>query len=112
MESTRQLKVARLVQKEVADIFMREGKNYFGSALITITGVRISPDLSFAKIYLSLFAVADRDALLSLIKEHKSEIRNKLGKRIKTQVRIIPEMNFYIDDSMDYAARINELLQK
>lgn len=112
MDSTRQLKVARLVQKEIAGIFMLEGKNYFGSALITVTGVRISPDLSFAKIYLSLYGTKDRPALLALIKEHAAEIRKKLGKRIGKQVRIIPEINFYIDDSMDYAARINELLNK
>lgn len=112
MDSTRQLKVARLVQKEIADIFLREGKNYFGSALITVTGVRISPDLSFAKIYLSLYGTKDRNALLALIKENVPEIRKKLGQRIGKQVRIIPEINFYIDDSMDYAARINELLNK
>lgn len=112
MDSTRQLKVARLVQKEIADILLREGKNYFGSALITVTAVRISPDLSFAKIYLSLFGTKDREALLTLIKEHRSEIRKNLGQRIKKQVRIIPELNFYIDDTMDYAERINELLKK
>lgn len=112
MDSTRQLKVARLIQKEVADIFLREGKNYFGSALITVTGVRISPDMSFAKIYLSLYGTKDRNALLTLIKENVPEIRKKLGQRIGKQVRIIPEINFYIDDSMDYAARINELLNK
>lgn len=112
MDTTRQLKVARLVQKEIAGIFMLEGKNYFGSALITVTGVRISPDLSFAKIYLSLYGTKDRKALLELIKEHAAEVRKKLGKRIGKQVRIIPEINFYIDDSMDYAARINELLNK
>ncbi|MCC6690439.1 MAG: 30S ribosome-binding factor RbfA [Bacteroidia bacterium] len=112
MESMRQLKVARLVQKEIADIFLREGKNYFGNALITVTGVRISPDLSFAKIYLSLFGVKNRETLLTLIKEYQPDIRKNLGNRIKKQVRIIPEINFYIDDTMDYAERINELLKK
>ena len=112
MDTTRQLKVARLVQKEIAEIFLNEGKNYFGSAFITVTGTRISPDLSFAKIYLSLFGAKDRDALLKQIKEHQKEIRNKLGQRIKNQVRIIPELNFYLDDTMDYAQKINELLNK
>ena len=112
METTRQLKVARLVQKEIADIFMREGKNFFGNAMITVTSVLISPDLSYAKIYLSLFAVNDREALLKLIKTHQSEIRNFLGKRIKQQVRIIPELNFFIDDTMDHAERIHKLLNK
>lgn len=112
MDTTRQLKVARLVQKEIADIFLREGKMYFGNAFITVTATRISPDLSFAKIYLSLFGTKDRDALLALIKSHQNEIRKHLGQRIKKQVRIIPEINFYLDDTMDYAERINELLKK
>ena len=80
--------------------------------MITVTAVRISPDLSFAKIYLSLFGVKDREGLLKLIKVNQSEIRKHLGQRIKKQVRIIPELNFYIDDTMDYADRINELLKK
>jgi len=112
METTRQLKVARLIQKEIAGIFLNQGKNYFGSAFITVTGVKISPDLSFARIYLSLFGAKDREALLKLIKEHQSEIRKHLGEKIRKQVRIIPELNFYIDDTMDYAQRIQELLNK
>jgi len=85
---------------------------FFGTAFITVTGVRISPDLSFAKIYLSLFGTSDRAGLLKNIKEHQAELRKYLGSRIKKQVRIIPELNFYLDDTMDYAQRINELLNK
>ena len=112
MDSTRQQKVARLIQKEIASIFLIEGKNYFGSAFITVTSVRISPDLSYAKIYLSLFGTADREALLKTIKTHQSELRKILGQKIGKQVRIIPELNFYIDDTMDHAMRIQELLSK
>ena len=112
MESTRQLKVARLVQKEIGSILLIEGKSFIGSALVTVTSVRISPDLSFAKIYLSLFGVSNKEALLKVIKENQSTVRKLLGQRIGKQVRIIPELNFFIDDTMEHAARINELLQK
>ena len=112
MESLRQQKVARLIQKEMADIFLKEGKNYFGAAFITVTTARISPDLSFAKIYLSLYGTTDKKKLLETIKEHASELRGALGKRVGKQLRITPEINFYIDDSFDYAEKIDTLLKK
>ena len=112
MDSTRQLKVSRLIQKELAAIFLKEGKLFLGSAMVTVTSVRISPDLSFAKIYLSLFAVADREKLLKIIKENSPIIRKLLGQQIGKQVRIIPELTFLIDDTMDHALRIHELLKK
>ena len=112
MDSTRQLKVSRLIQKELAAIFLKEGKLFLGSAMVTVTSVRISPDLSFAKIYLSLFAVADREKLLKIIKENSPIIRKLLGQQIGKQVRIIPELTFFIDDTMDHALRIHELLKK
>ena len=112
MYSTRQLKVSRLIQKELASILLIEGKLFLGSAMVTVTSVRISPDLSFAKIYLSIFAVPDREKLLKIIKENQAMIRKLLGQRIGKQVRIIPELNFFIDDTMDHAIRIHELLKK
>ena len=112
MDSTRQLKVSRLIQKELGDIFQRETKIIFGKALITVTQVRVSPDLSVAKVYVSLFNVPDTKVLLKLIQEHTKEIRMKLSDRIKKQVRIIPNLVFYLDDSLDYAMRIDELLKK
>ena len=112
MDSTRQLKVSRLIQKELAAIFLKEGKLFLGSAMVTVTSVRISPDLSCAKIYLSLFAVADREKLLKIIKDNSPIIRKLLGQQIGKQVRIIPELTFFIDDTMDHALRIHELLKK
>ena len=112
MDSTRQLKVSRLIQKELGDIFQRETRILFGKALITVTQVRVSPDLSVAKVYISLFNVPDTKVLLKLIQEHTKDIRTKLSDRIKKQVRIIPNLVFYLDDSLDYAMRIDELLKK
>ena len=111
MDSTRQLKVSRLIQKELGDIFLKELKTLYGSSLITVTQVRISPDLSVAKVYLSLFNTADKKVLLKSIQENVKDIRIKLSARIKKQVRIIPELVFYLDDSLDYAMRIDELLK-
>lgn len=112
MDSTRQLKVSRLIQKELGEIFQKETRLLFGNALITVTQVRISPDLGVAKIYVSLFNVPDKQVLLKSIQEHTKDIRMKLSTRIKKQVRIIPNLVFFLDDSVDYAMRIEELLKK
>jgi ribosome-binding factor A len=112
MESTRQLKYARLLQKELSEIFQREAAAKFEKALITVTRVRISPDLSQARVYVSLFGTKDRDALLKKIKEEGKEIRNTLAQKIRQQARVVPNLDFFIDDSLDYAERIDELLKK
>ncbi|HET6224822.1 MAG TPA: 30S ribosome-binding factor RbfA [Bacteroidia bacterium] len=112
MDSTRQLKVSRLIQKELGEIFQRETRLLFGNALITVTQVRVSPDLGVAKVYVSLFNVPDKKALLKSIQDNTKEIRLKLSERIKKQVRIIPNLVFFLDDSVDYAMRIEELLKK
>ncbi len=112
MDSTRQLKVARLIQKELGEIFQRETKLLFGKALITVTKVRISPDLGVARVYVSLFNVEDTDELLKSIQENTKEIRLKLSARVKKQLRIIPNLVFFKDDSLDYAMNIENLLNK
>ena len=112
MDSTRQLKSARLIQKEMAEIFLSETRGLFGNVMITVTLCRMSPDLGVAKVYVSLFPVKDKDKLLKQIKEHTSELRNKLAGRIRKQVRVIPELIFFLDDSIDYAEHINNLLKK
>ena len=110
--SIRQKKVAIWRQKELASIFQQESRNLFGGALITVTIVRISPDLGFAKVYLSFFMAKDKDALLKIIKSHNSKIRFELGRIVGKQLRIVPELQFYLDDSLDYAQNINDLLNK
>lgn len=112
MESVRQQKINKLVQKELAEIFRSESRNLFRGAFITVTTVRVSPDLGLAKVYLSIMAVKDREAIFNLIKEQTAVIRRKLGLLVGKQLRVVPELNFYIDDSLDYAMKIEELLKK
>ncbi len=109
-ESTRQKKVSRLIQKEVADIFLKKGAEYAQGKMISVTKVRISPDLSYAKIYLSIFPSAGQEEVLHNIQSHANRIRYDLGIRIRKQLRIIPEISFYIDDSLDYIDKIDKLL--
>lgn len=112
MESTRQLKVSRLLQKDLGEIFQRESRNLFRGAMITVTKVNVTPDLALAKVYLSLFAVENKDDLLEQIRSHTREIRYKLGQRIGKQVRVVPELNFFLDDSLDYIENIERLLDE
>jgi ribosome-binding factor A len=111
MESTRQKKVSKLIQKELADIFLRKNKELAPGKLITITIVRVSPDLSFAKVFLSIFPSANQTEIINSIKEHTHKIRFELGQKIRTQLRIVPEIAFYVDDSLDYIDNIDKLLK-
>jgi ribosome-binding factor A len=110
-ESTRQKKVSRLVQKEIADIFLRKGNEYAPGKLISITKVRMSPDLSFARVYISIFPSEKHDEILHAIQEHAHKIRFELGNKVRSQLRIVPEIAFYIDDSLDYIDKIDKLLK-
>jgi ribosome-binding factor A len=110
MDSTRQQKVSKLLQRDLGEIFQREGNNLAKGALITVTKVHITPDLSVAKVYLSLFATENKEGLLEVIQSHTRDIRYKLGQRIGRQVRVVPELQFYLDDSLDYIENIERLL--
>ena len=112
MATLRQNKVSSLIQKEIADVFQKEMKNAFGSGLITVTHVFMSPDLSFAKTYLSLFGVKDKEKTLQSVREQVKEIRGFLGKRVGKQLRIVPEIAFFNDESADYADKIDQLFNK
>ena len=112
MESVRQQKINKLVQKELAEIFRAEARNLFGGAFITVTTVRVSPDLGLAKIYLSIMATKEKEAIFNSVKEQTNVIRKKLGLLVGKQLRVVPELNFYIDDSLDYAMKIDALLKK
>lgn len=111
MESTRQKKVSRLIQKEIAEIFLRKGKEIAPGKMVSVTKVRISPDLSFAKIYISIFPSSDQDAVLQSIVEHSPKIRFEMGNKVRMQLRIVPEIAFFIDDSLDYIDNIDKLLK-
>jgi len=112
MESVRQQKVARLIQKEMADIFLKESRVLFGNVFISITTVRMSPDLSVSKLYLSIMMAPDKKAMLKEIQVHTKELRKHLGDRIRKQVRIIPEIIFYLDDNVDYANHMDDVMSK
>lgn len=111
MESTRQKKISRLLQKELAIIFQKDAPSVFGNILFTVTRVRVTEDLSIAKIYLSMFPVKDTENLLTQIKDKAAFFRNILAKKVRYQLRVIPELHFFLDDSADYADEINRLLQ-
>jgi len=111
MESTRQKKVSRLIQKELADIFLKKGNELAHGKLISITKVRVSPDLSFAKVYISIFPAANREDILKSIEVHSHKIRFELGQKIRSQLRIVPDIAFHIDDSLDYIDKIDKLLK-
>jgi ribosome-binding factor A len=111
MESTRQKKVSRLIQKELAEIFIRKSGEIAHGKLISVTVVRVSPDLSFAKVFLSIFPSSNHNEILDTIRDHVSKIRYELGQKVKTQLRIVPEIAFFIDDSLDYIDNIDKLLK-
>lgn len=111
METTRQKKISALIQKELSIIFQQK-MNEFQNKLISVTIVRTAPDLSSAKIYLSIFPEDNKKDIFTEIKNSKSNLRFELGNRIKNQVRKIPDLQFYIDDSLNYAERIDNLLKK
>ncbi len=110
MTTTRQKRISRLIQKELGDIFQKKGHSLFQGAMITVTVVRVTADLSQAKVYLSLFPPAKRDDIFSAVSEKNKTIRHELAKRVKDQLRIIPELKFFIDDSLDYMENIENLL--
>ena len=111
MESTRQKKVSRLIQKELADIFLKRGNEFAHGKLVSITRVRVSPDLSFAKVYISIFPATNQEEILKSIEEHSSKIRFDLGHKVRSQLRIVPDIAFHIDDSLDYIDKIDKLLK-
>jgi ribosome-binding factor A len=111
MESLRQQKVNKLLAKELAEIFRSESRALFGGGFITVTGVRVSPDLGTAKVYLSIMN-KDKHAIFKLVENHANVIRKKLGMIVGKQLRIVPELMFFIDDSLDYALKIDALLKK
>lgn len=109
--TVRQQKYSKLILKELSDIFLKDKRGILGNAFITIADVRMSPDLSIAKIYFSMTLAKDKQAVLSNIESHKSEIRKALGDRIRNQARIIPALLFFIDDVEENAQRIEDLIK-
>lgn len=111
METTRQNKINRLLQKEISDIFLHQAKGIQG-ILISVSQVRVSPDLGMAKVYLSIFPSEKGAELITNIKANTRTIRHDLAARVRFQLRMIPELSFYLDDSLDYVENIDALLKK
>lgn len=111
METTRQNKIARLIQKELSEIFLLQTKSMPG-VLVSVSIVHISPDMSYARVYLSVFPSDRSEEIVKNINANMKSIRFELGNRVRHQLRIIPELKFFVDDSLDYAEKIDELLKK
>lgn len=111
-ESKRQKQVSQLIQKEMSDIFLREGVNIIKGGMVSISKVSVTPDLMEARIYLSLFQIKDQEALLKDVKERTNEWRNLLGQRVRNQLRRVPELSFFIDDTLDYVFKMEEVFKK
>jgi ribosome-binding factor A len=111
MDSVRQNKMNSLLQRELAVIMQQETRTLLPGGLITVSAVRVSPDMGIAKVYLSLFPVKDKKAAIGHIKEHSHRLRGQLGLRVGKQMRVVPELLFYIDDSLDRAEEIDKLLK-
>ncbi len=110
--STRQLKVAKELQKDLAEIIRSKGMAVFGGAMVSVTEVRISPDLSVAKVYVSIFPSSKSEEAMKIINDNSRSIRGELGHLVAKQLRIVPELVFFQDTSLDYAEHIDELLKK
>lgn len=111
METTRQNKISRLIQKELSEIFLLQTKAMNG-VLVSVSAVRISPDLSVARVYLSVFPSSRNEEIVKNINANMKSIRYELGTRVRHQLRIIPELRFFVDDSLDYIEKIDELLKE
>ena len=111
MESQRQLKVAKLIQRDLSDIFQKDMKEVIGNAFVTITHCKVSPDFSVATVYLSFLLVKDPKALLAEIEENYKKIRMALASKVRHQMRVVPELRFFIDNSAEEATRIAKLIE-
>lgn len=111
MENTRQQKVARQIQKDLSDIFIREAAPMLRGAMVTVTSVRISPDLGYAKAYLSVFPYEKHVEVMEALEANNRQIRKTLGAKVRNQLRIVPELQFFLDDSLEYIDKIDNLLK-
>jgi ribosome-binding factor A len=112
MESKRQQKFAGMLQQELAAIFQREGASYLPNTLVTITKVRVSPDLAVAKVYVSFLNTSNTTLSVNTINSHSGEIRYKLGARIRHQARVVPTLTFFVDDTNEYVEHMDKIFDK
>ncbi len=111
-ESTRQQKVARQIQKDISELFLRDCADIVKGVIVSVTAVRVSPDLEYARIYLSIFPFAKHEEIMARIEAESWRIRKLLGARMRNQLRVVPEITFFLDDSLEYIENIDNLLKK
>ncbi|MFI3270139.1 MAG: 30S ribosome-binding factor RbfA [Rikenellaceae bacterium] len=111
MESTRQQKIAKQIQRDMAEILQREYAHLFKGILLTVTAVRVSPDFSYSKIYVSVFPFDRNEEVLALLKTHNWALRKALGSRVRNQLKAVPEVDFFLDDSLEYIENIDRALR-
>ncbi|NBT16371.1 MAG: 30S ribosome-binding factor RbfA [Chitinophagia bacterium] len=111
-ESKRQKQVAGVIQEEMNDIFLRMGLNMVNGGMVSISSVKVTPDLLEARIYLSLFQVKDAEVVIKRIEERKGELKKELGLRVKQQLRRMPELRFFKDDTLDHVFKMEEIFKK
>ncbi len=112
MDSTRQKKIGRLIQREMSEMFQREVREISMGTMISVTVARVSSDLGLAKIYISIFPPQNKEEVFKNITEHATSLRYMLGQRVGKQLRVIPELQFFIDDSLDYIEKLDNLLKE
>ena len=110
MEGTRQQKIGKQIQKDISEIFQKDKWGLFRNKLVSVADVKVTSDLSIARIYLSMMMVEDKDAMIEKIEQHKSEIRKLLGNRIGKQMRMVPDIQFYKDEVEERASRIESII--
>ncbi|MDR2893933.1 MAG: 30S ribosome-binding factor RbfA [Alistipes sp.] len=111
METTRQQKIARQIQKDLGEIFARELAEVVRGAMVTVMEVRMSPDLEYARIWVSVFPYDRHDAIMAALEANNRLIRRALGVRVRNQLRVVPELTFVLDDSFEYIEKIDNLLK-
>lgn len=110
-ESTRQHKVAKQIQKDISEIFTRETADLFRGVMVTVTNVRMSPDLGYAKVFLSIFPFDRSGEIMNSVQANEWKIRKLLAGRIRNQLKSVPELSFFLDDSLEYIDNIENLLK-
>jgi ribosome-binding factor A len=111
MNVSRQEKIARQIQKDLGDMFIREAAPMLRGAMVTVMSVRVSPDMGYAKIYLSVFPFERHAEVMASLEANNWLIRRTLGAKLRNQLRIVPELSFFLDDSFEYIDRIDNLLK-
>ena len=112
VQTTRQQKIARQIQRDIAEILQRDGAAIAAGSMITVTTVRVSPDFGYAKIYFSIFPFAKAEEVMRSLESNNWFLRRELGKRIRNQLKVVPELQFFLDDSLEYIENIDSLLKE